>query len=562
MAQSIDFYIDVTSGQLVAAGSSYLGAIPSLTRNDSYTFRLRLQERDSVGILKDISSTGIAAKLGIGGVDDGPSDGQFKLTLGATTSSAISYNATTAQFLNSISAIAPGASVSTYGNDPYSYLITSATANTAMSFGGDSFTLFPTSSVLVSTRRFPKANVSAQQIIQLRRNPAVYADTFVASPTSGVVSLAKIQDGGTDKNESYLLTIGKDAIGGGVVLNYGSNSTTAIPVGSNSASFAEALQSVTGIGVGNISVDSASNSSEYTISFVKQLGNINVTTSLTLDSSGVVFANFIQSTVTMATAELDELFAESGSDTITPTLEIEITENGKTSTIYQSSISIRRDLITTGSVVPAAQASYYTKSESDSKFVEEATTGAAGSINAANWKLEDSSGNDSLDWQNRKLFNGSSERISWSSGLGFFGTTAISKPSGSNLINSVSSLGLISYSAPTQENVISNLVSCGLLSSSSTYGILPTSVKTLTTTASIWFGGAIAANDVHSISIGLTGASLNDIVLFGLPSAVCQGLTFQGCVVSANVVSIIAQNGTNSSQNQATATYRITVIGY
>lgn len=562
MAQSIDFYIDVTSGQLVAAGSNYLGAIPSLTRNDNYIFRLRLQERDSVGILKDISNSGIAAKLGIGGVDDGPSDGQFKLTLGATTSSAISYNATTTQFFNAISAIAGNATVTTYGNDSYSYLITAATQNTAMSFGGDSFTLFPTSSVLVSTRRFPKANVSAQQIVQLRRNPAVYSDTFVASPTSGVVSLSKTQDGGTDKNESFLLRIGKDAIGGGVVFNYGSNSTTAIPVGSNSTSFAEALQAVTGIGAGNISVDSASNSSEYTISFVKQLGNINISTPFTLDASGVVFANFIQSTVTMATAELDELFAEAGSDTITPTIEIEITDSGKTSTVYQSTISVRRDLITTGSVVPADQASYYTKSEADAKFVEEATTGAAGSINAANWKLEDSSSNDSLDWQNRKLFNASNERLSWGAGLGFFGATAISKPTGSNLVNSVSNLGLLSYSTPTQTNVINNLVSIGLIENSSTLGIFPSSVKTLTTTASIWFGGSIAANDTHSISIGLTGASLNDIVLFGLPAAVCQGLTFQGCVVSTNVVSIIAQNGTNNSQNQATATYRITVIGY
>lgn len=561
MAQSIDFYIDVTSGQLVAAGASYLGSIPTLTRNDSYTFRLRLQERDFFGILRDVQTSGIAAKIGIGGIDDGPSDGAFKLVLNSTTSNAISFNATTTQLFNAISGIAGNATVATYGNDPYSYLITSATQNTAMSFGGDSFTLFPTSSVLISTRRFPKANVSAQQIIQLRRNPAVYADTFVPSPTAGIVSLSLAQEGGTNKNETYLLRVGSDAVGGGIVFNYGANSTTAIPVGASSVSFAEALQSVTGIGFGNISVDSGGNLNEYSISFVKQLGNINVSTGLTIDASGVIFANFIQSTITMGTAELDELFAEAGSDSISPTIEIEVTQEGKTSTVYQSNINIRRDLITTGSVIPADQASYYTKSESDALFVEDSATGTTGSVNASNRKLNDSSGNDALSWQNRTLLDGGTEYLKWKSGLGFFGGTAVSKPTGSNLINSVSSLGLLSYSTPTQDNVINNLVSAGILSNSSTYGVFPLSPKTLTTTASIYFG-QVNSNDTNSVSVVVTGCSINDIVLIGLPADINNGLAFSGHVTTADGLEVDCINATNGNITPATATYRITVIGY
>ena len=164
MAQSLDLYIDTSSGALVARGAAKNGTLPTLTRNDSYNLRLRLQERDQNGFLRDLDTAGSSLKLGIGGIDGDPTDGQFRLILNSITSSAISFNATPLQVYNAISAIAgTGVTVTTYGAEQFAYLITSATANTALSFGGSAFTLFPTSSVLVSTRRFPAASVAAQQ---------------------------------------------------------------------------------------------------------------------------------------------------------------------------------------------------------------------------------------------------------------------------------------------------------------------------------------------------------------------------------------------------------------
>ena len=540
MAQTIDFYIDATSGQLVAAGSGSSGSLPAFTRNDVYKFRVRIQERDSANFLSDIDSTGTSVKIAIGNIDARPTQGQFRLVLNSVTSSAITYSSDAATLASSIyTAVSNNVStVAQFGSENDSFILTATGTNTAMSFGGDSYTLFPLSAVLISTRRNQAANIQSQQILKLRRNPAVYADNFSQSSTAGIVSLTKVQDGGTNKNEAYLLSLGRDAEGGGVVLQYGSNSTTAIPLGASAASFAEALSAVTGIGAGNISVDSGNNLQDYKISFVRDLGNIDVVTALTLDASNVVFAKFLESTVTFATAELDELFSETSSATITPTLEIEINQSSQPKTIYQGSVSVRKDLITTGSAIPAQQASYYTKAEVDAAFVEDSTS----NVDATNRKLKDSVSNNSVDWQNRKLYDNSVEYIRWSGGLGFFNNSAISQPSGTN--------------------AVSNVISLGLIASSPTYGVLPGTTKTLTTTASLWFNGSVAANDIHSVSFGLTGAMPNDIVLIGLPSTVCAGLTFQGCIPSANVVSITAQNGTNSAQNQITATYRITVIGY
>ena len=546
MAQSLDIYIDTTSGTLVSRGAARDGTLPTLTRNDSYNLRIRLQERDQEGLLRDLDTSGSSLKLGIGGIDGDPTDGQFTLVLNSITSSAISFNATPIQVYNAISAIAgTGVTVTTYGKENFSYLITAATVNTALSFGGSAFTLFPTSSVLVNTRRFPAASVAAQQVIRLVRNPAVYADTFVASSTAGVVSLTKIQDGSSTQNETYSLAIGSDAEGGSVVLNFGPNSTTAIPIGSTAASFAEALSSITTISAGNVSVDLGNNAGNYSISFVRNLGLTNITTALTLDSSGVIFGNFLQSTVTMATAELDELFAEVGTDTITPKIEVEITQGGTPKTVLQSDITVRRDLITTGSAIPAAQASYLTAAESYAAFVRNSTTG----VNSSARSLADSSAVTAVAFGARTLNNSSGTAVvSYGAGLSFANT-----PMGF--------YGVAVTAQPANINAVSGLINLGLLASGATYGVLPQSPRTVTTLTSVTFG-TLAGNDQHYRDVVVTGAAVNDIVLIGLPSAVSAGIVIQGVAYKANTVCLSAIHTDTGSVDLNTATYRITVIGY
>jgi len=579
MAQSLDIYIDITNGVLVAAGSARAGTLPTLTRNDSYNLRVRLQERDRSGFLRDLDLTGSSIKLGIGSVDGDPTDGQFKLVLNSVTSTAISFNATTTQFYNAISGIAgAGVGVTTYGQELFAYLITSATANTAMSFGGSAFTLFPTSSVLISTRRFPAVSVAAQQVIRLVRNPAVYSDTFVASTTAGVISLTKIQDGSATQNETYNLAIGSDAEGGSIALNYGTNSTTAIAIGASAASFAEALASIPVIGDGNVSVDLGNNSGNYSISFVGGLGLTNITTALVLDASGAIFGKFLQTTCTLATAELDELFAESGLDTITPKIEIELTQSGTPKTVLQSDVTIRRDLISAGSAVPATQASYLTAADIAAGFVSSqnnvgfygttaiskpantnvvsalvnlgliantvtvgssglgtAVTDWAGNVSATTRFLADSSAVTSVDWGNRVLKDSSGiTAVNWDTRVFGSGSTVVTIAS-----NNVAISGSYYIAMGTGNGAF----------------------RTLSTLASVTFG-AVAANDQHYRDVVVTGVTTNDIVLIGLPSAVSAGAVIQGVAYKANTVCLSCSNSDNGTININTATYRITVLNY
>jgi hypothetical protein len=292
-------------------------------------------------------------------------------------------------------------------------------------------------------------------------------------------------------------------------------------------------------------VDVGNNAGNYSISFVRDLGLQNITTALTVDASGVIFGSFLQTTVTLATAELDELFAEVGTDTITPTIEVELTQGGTPKTILQSSITVRRDLITTGSVVPAAQASYLTAAESYAAFVRNSTTG----VNSTARGLADSSAVTAVNFGGRTLNNSAGTNVlSYGAGLAFSNT-----PMGF--------YGATVTAQPANINAVSGLIAVGLLATGVSYGVLPQSSYSVTTIASITFG-TLAGNDQHYRDVVVTGATVNGIVLLGLPSAVSAGIVIQGVAYKANTVCLSAIHSDTGSVDLNTATYRITVIGY
>ena len=457
MASTLDLYIDASTGQLIEGGSVIGGALPTLTRNDSYTLRLRLLEKQTNGLYEDIDLTSASLKAGIGTIEDEPSAGSFKLAINGITSAAIPFNATAVCVYNAISNNV--STVALYGSDTFgSYLLTATQPNTAMSFSPDAFTLFPTSSVLINTRRNPVTSVEAQQVVKLVRNPIVYADTFTTSPTTGEISLDQITNGTSALNESYELVVGPRVLGGSFALVFGSNSTTAIPIFSTAASVQASISAGINTITANASVQD-NGKSGYIISFTGRLGLTNITTALTLDPTGVQFIPFKQTTLTINTAEVEDAFADSGEDTITPTLEIELTQSGTPKTVFQGSVTIRKDLITAGSTVPGARDSYYTKSETDSLFINT----SCGGINTSGRALLDSTSVTSLHYGNRTLNDYlGNNALTWVDGvqfnstkLGFYNTAVTIQPASTNVISALVNVGLIASSV-TLGNVVSN----------------------------------------------------------------------------------------------------------
>jgi hypothetical protein len=114
---------------------------------------------------------------------------------------------------------------------------------------------------------------------------------------------------------------------------------------------------------------------------------------------------------------------------------------------------------------------------------------------------------------------------------------------------------------PANINVVSGLINVGLIASGVSYGVLPQSSYSVTTLTSVSFG-TLAGNDQHYRDVVVTGATVNGIVLLGLPSAVSSGAIIQGVVYQNNTVCLSCVNADSVSRDVNTATYRITVIGY
>ena len=647
MGSTLDLYIDTGTGELLQAGASASGDLPTLTRNDSYTLRLRLLEKKADGTIGDIDATGATLKAAIGDIEAIPSDGDFKLICNGITSAAIPYNATAVCVYNAISNNV--STVSIYGDQ---YLLTATQPNTAMSFSADSFTLFPTSSVIVGTRRNPITGVNAQQTVRLQKDPAVFSDTFITSPTSGEIALTKLSDGSPTQNETYELKVGAGILGGSFSLVFGSSATTAIAIGTNAVSVQAAISS--GINTISSSISVQENGERgYIISFTGRLGLTNISTAVTLDATGVDFAPFKQTTLTLNTSELADFFTNADADSITPTLEIELTQNGNPKTILQKSVTIRKDLITTGSFAPSTGQQFYNAAESDARFVSRigdvgfynttpvskpantnvisalvnlglientVTVGVAGgSVTFPTVALTGSAitVTDNIPFvfgttNGSKLGTATGQKIS------FYNSTPIVQPASTNVVSALVNLGLIATSVTlgTPTNVVTDWTgnvsaTTRFLADSSAvtsvdwgnrvlknssgvtavnwqtgaFGSGPTVVtiasnnvsisgsyyiamgtgngafRTLSTPASIAFG-SISNNSSTSVSVVVTGCAINDIVLLGLPSAISSGLSFIGHVTTANGLEVDAVNATNSTINQSTQTFRITVLNY
>jgi hypothetical protein len=316
--------------------------------------------------------------------------------------------------------------------------------------------------------------------------------------------------------------------------------------------------------------------------------------------------------VTLNTSGIDELFAESGTDTITPTLEVEINQSGTPKTILQSEVTVRKDLITTGSAVPAPQASYLTAAEIAAGFVSSqnnvgfygttaiskpantnvvsalvnlgliantvtvgvASGGAAnavtdwtGNVSATTRFLADSSAVTSVDWGNRFLTDSSPvASLDWQNRSLKTSTAVTSVDWGNRVLKTSTGATSVNWetgafgSGSTVVTIGGNNVAI----SGSYYIAMGTgngAFRTLSTTASIAFG-SVAGNSSNSVSVTVTGCLLRDVVLLGLPSAVSAGLSFIGHVTTTNGVEVDAVNATNSTINQSTQTFRVTVLNY
>jgi len=586
--------IDVDNKKLLPARSGGAYAVPSFALSDTVELRLSFLRQNS-GVLNYIDYSNDSIKVAVGATAATPSDGEFRLTWNGATSSAISYNATTSQIQTALATVVSN-TVTALSGVSYGWLVTMTTSGiftgTTAGLGGDAFTLYPNSSVLIGTDRAATGGVQMRQTVRLVQQPAAYSDSFTNSQTTGGATLTQVQSGTATQSAIYALKVDNDVYSGQYTLIFG-NQAVGLPFNAADSQIQDELSKLTGIGKffdnnsvtrANVEVDGANGN--FGITFVGNLSNTNITSAFSVNDSALIRPPFKVGVLTLNTSALGNILRTAPNTELF--FEVEVVQGGNRNTVFSEAVTIDGNpIIVSGSAVPADQASYYTKAEANSVFVEDSTS----NVDATNRRLKNSGGTTIVDYGASLFGSGGMVNLSASQvtigaypvyvnstvtatgavsfgggmavsgNLGFFGTVPTAQGSGINIANAITKSGIISFTQPTQANVISNVISLGLIPSSATYGVLPSSPRTLTTTASISFG-TIGGNDTVTANVTITGASINDIVLIGLPSSVCPGLGFFGHVISADTIEIDAINGTNSSQTQSAQTFRISVIGY
>jgi len=584
--------IDVDAKQLLANRFGGTSTLPRLDRGDAPNFEIGFLKYN--GIEYDyLNFQNSAIKFGIGVNAATPTDGEFKLTFNGVTSSAISYNASAASVQTAI-ANAISASVTTVAGVNSAYQITATTAGvfagTTAGLGGDSFSIYPASSVIINTTRSATAGVALRQIVRLIQSPAVFQDVWANSQTTGGATLSLAQQGSATQSETYSLEIDDNVYAGQYNLLFG-NQTAGIAYNATAEQIQTELAKLTSIGeyldvsgVSQPNVRVSGANGKFGIAFVGNLSQTNIATAFLVNDSALFRPPYKTATVTFNTAQIEN-FLNSGVTGLS--LEIEISDGGKPQTVLSTAVTFNQnDLIVTGSAVPANQAAYLTATEIAAQYIEDSPA----NVDATNRRLKNSSGTTVVDYEQSLFGNGALDlsgsgvtissyplyvnstltvggAVSFGGGmavsgnLGFFGTSPTAQGSGINIANSITKSGIISFTQPTQANVVSNIISLGLIASSPTYGVLPQSPRTLTAVTYTTFG-LVPSNNVISKAVTITGCQLNDIVLLGLPADVEEGLAFSGHVVNANQIHIDALNVTGSGKTQNATTFRVTVIGY
>jgi hypothetical protein len=309
-----------------------------------------------------VDFSGSTTKFAIGTVDATPTAGSYTLTFGADTTTAIAYNASASAVASALNALASittagGVTVTSLATGQYQVSFVSVGSRAAIT--GTATGLAPQSNVVVSTLIDGSATVAEIQKIKLLQVPAVYQNSWsnVSAPT---VSVTTLISGTTGVNEVQKVQLSGSPIGGTFALSFSGDSTEPLSYLANAGAVQSALEDVSGIGSGNVSV-SGQTGGPYFVSFIGALAGTNVA-QLTADASGLIGPTALTADVALNTTGIDALIGTSAN--VSATLEIEVTPSGGSPTTYiQRSVTLVNDLIDDSATVPTPTSSYYTTAE-------------------------------------------------------------------------------------------------------------------------------------------------------------------------------------------------------
>jgi len=221
-----DLFIDLTNNRLAASETNLAPAAPPVfTKGDNGTFNLYFLQ--ATGIINapftvvDRSTTSV--KLGIGSRSLLPETGDYTLTFGADTTSAIPAAATAGQVataLNALTSISSAGGVTVTGALEDHFTIRFATAGTRGSFTADVSQVIPDTVAVIDERLAGSATAKEVAEIQLRLTPAVFQSSWTNLSTTVTATIATTVTGSGLQNEIQRLTFSQKPFAGTIRLTF------------------------------------------------------------------------------------------------------------------------------------------------------------------------------------------------------------------------------------------------------------------------------------------------------------------------------------------------------
>ena len=227
-----DLFIDLTNNRLAASETNLSPAAPPVfTKGDNGTFNLYFFESgtDFTPTLNIVNKDAATVKLGIGTRSGLPETGDYTLTFGANTTTAIPAAATAGQIstaLNAISSVISAGGVTVTGALDEHFTIRFATAGTRGSITADVSQVIPDTVAVIDERVAGSATAKEVAEIQLRLTPAVFQSTWTNLSTTVTATMSTTITGSGIQNEVQRLDFSQAPFAGTYRLTFPSVTLT------------------------------------------------------------------------------------------------------------------------------------------------------------------------------------------------------------------------------------------------------------------------------------------------------------------------------------------------
>ena len=366
----MDYIVDVENKRLVSGFRSTRTSTPeSAVFGDTPTISVRLVESNESGNevpWRYVDLTGYSIRVALGNPGGDPTSGTFTLTFDGDTTAALDFDATAAEVDTALNALA---SMVTAGG----CTVTQVTAGYQVAFdstGDQSIitattdSLFPASSAYIYEATTGDGSTNEVQVITLEVDNSAYVEltTDIAAPAATVTV---VREGVTDTtSELQRVDISGDPYLGTWAVTIGGNTSSAISVDASLEDITTAIEGITGIGAGNVTVTGST--LNFTLQFAASLGNV---ATASIDVTNLTGSVGKTGSIDFNTNQFLELLGGAASASATLEIVKYNTGNSTSDTVYQGSISCVQDVIAntpaSATPFPTYAAASHTHEEAD-----------------------------------------------------------------------------------------------------------------------------------------------------------------------------------------------------